>query len=55
MSESLLALSVSDKRFQSRPVIDRVDFRIRPGEIVSLLGPSGVRQEHAATHRRRAG
>ena len=41
MSESLLTLNVSDKRFQSRPVIDRVQFGIRPGEIVSLLGPSG--------------
>jgi sulfonate transport system ATP-binding protein len=41
MSEPLLALNVSDKRFQSRSVIDGVRFDIRPGEIVSLLGPSG--------------
>ena len=41
MSESLLALKINEKRFQSRPVIDGVRFDIRAGEIVSLLGPSG--------------
>ena len=40
----------------ARPtVIHGIDLDIRHGEFVVFVGPSGLRQEHAAAHDRRAG
>jgi len=41
MSQPLIDLSISAKRFAERRVIADVAFQVAPGEIVSLVGPSG--------------
>ena len=40
---------------QEVPVVKGVTFRIEPGNFYSLLGPSGLRQDHDAALCRRAG
>ncbi|CAG0989942.1 sulfonate transport system ATP-binding protein [Methylophilaceae bacterium] len=41
MSNCLVELSITEKRFLAKQVIKNVKFRILKGEIVSLVGPSG--------------
>jgi spermidine/putrescine transport system ATP-binding protein len=42
-TESVLALEIVDKTYEggTRPALDRVSFRVEPGEFFSILGPSG--------------
>jgi sulfonate transport system ATP-binding protein len=41
MSEILIDLAITEKRYQATPVIRDVAFQVRRGEIVTLVGPSG--------------
>ncbi len=42
------------KSFGSAVAVDGVDLEVGRGEFVTLLGPSGLRQDHDAAHGRRA-
>lgn len=42
MSEALLTLEQVSVRFAQRSVLNRVDLRLYPAEIVSLIGPNGA-------------
>lgn len=41
MTDSVVDLSIEEKTFQGKRVIERLNFNIAKGEIVSLVGPSG--------------
>ncbi len=41
MTDSVVDLSIVEKTFQGKRVIERLNFNIAKGEIVSLVGPSG--------------
>jgi ABC-2 type transport system ATP-binding protein len=40
--ERMLRVQDISKRFDSRPVLDRVSFSVRDGEILGLIGPNGA-------------
>lgn len=41
MTQHLLDLDISEKRFGAVPVLDRVRLKLQAGQITSLVGPSG--------------
>ena len=43
------------KRFDGVAAVDGIDLASADGEFLVLLGPSGLRQDDAAAHDRRAG
>ena len=42
MPQPLVRLQGITKSFAGRPVVDRLSFEVRPGEIFALLGPNGA-------------
>lgn len=38
----MIEVSVEDKRFGGVPVLGQVAFTVAPGEVLAILGPSGV-------------
>ena len=50
-----LALQGIFKQFGATPALHGIDLAAGEGEFLALLGPSGLGQDHAAAHDRRAG
>lgn len=55
MAEPILTVEHLVKGYGENTVLDDVSFSVRPGEVVVVVGPSGLRQEHAAALHQRAG
>ena len=50
-----IALHQVTKRFGAFTALDHVDLDIHSGELVALLGPFRLGQDHPASHHRRLG
>ena len=53
MSKELIRLSDCVMKFDDDVILDHINLYINDKEFLTLLGPSGLRQDHHAAHHRR--
>ena len=48
MTEPMVRIRGVSKSYGTREVLHGIDLDVMPGSVMCIIGPSGLRQEHAA-------